>query len=288
MRTVRFAAVFATAMMVAACAADAEAGKAATADQKPVGQAISGGERPKKKISPEKLRETIRKVTAQKTGGIVRAAGSAKGMFVVLNAQRIVPAESLAPAIGTLDSLIHVQAKVVPAEADRISAKDIKEAISAAGGVLGVALVEGDGASLLVAPEDGWAIINVSVLAKDGADAATLAARVRKETLRGFAFVSGGAYMARAEPLMRNVRSVRDLDAVALEHFGVEAILHLRESTTQYGLVPWRQATYKRACEQGWAPAPTNEFQKAIWEKVKADKERGPTNPIKIEPPKKK
>jgi hypothetical protein len=29
-------------------------------------------------------------------------------------------------------------------------------------------------------------------------------------------------------------------------------------------------------------------MQKAIWEQVKADKERGPTNPIKIPMPKKK
>ena len=30
---------------------------------------------------------------------------------------------------------------------------------------------------------------------------------------------------------------------------------------------------YKIACEEGWAPAPTNDIQKAIWEKVKAEKE---------------
>ena len=47
-------------------------------------------------------------------------------------------------------------------------------------------------------------------------------------------------------------------------------------------------STYLKACEEGWAPTPTNEYQKAIWEQVKADKERGPTNPIKIPMPKKK
>jgi hypothetical protein len=35
-------------------------------------------------------------------------------------------------------------------------------------------------------------------------------------------------------------------------------------------------------------PAHTNEYQKAIWEQVKADKERGPTNPLKIPPPPKR
>ena len=33
-----------------------------------------------------------------------------------------------------------------------------------------------------------------------------------------------------------------------------------------------RRATYKQACLEGWAPTPTNDYQKAIWESVKAAK----------------
>ena len=43
-------------------------------------------------------------------------------------------------------------------------------------------------------------------------------------------------------------------------------------------VTPKVRITYKKACEEGWAPAPTNEFQKAIWEKVHA----APKNPMKI------
>ena len=43
-------------------------------------------------------------------------------------------------------------------------------------------------------------------------------------------------------------------------------------------------STYKKACEEGWAPNPTNEFQKAIWDKV----HELPTEPIKIKPEEKK
>ena len=39
---------------------------------------------------------------------------------------------------------------------------------------------------------------------------------------------------------------------------------------------------------EGWAPAPTNDIQKAIFERVKADKERGPSKPLTIAPPAKK
>jgi hypothetical protein len=54
------------------------------------------------------------------------------------------------------------------------------------------------------------------------------------------------------------------------------------------GVTPAEMTTYRKACREGWAPAPTNDIQKAIWEQVKADKERGPTNPLKISMPKRK
>ena len=50
-------------------------------------------------------------------------------------------------------------------------------------------------------------------------------------------------------------------------------------------MTPCIRATHRRACHLGWVPPPTNDVQRAIWEKIKADKERGPTNPITIPPP---
>jgi hypothetical protein len=54
------------------------------------------------------------------------------------------------------------------------------------------------------------------------------------------------------------------------------------------GVCPELLAGYRKVMKIGWTLAPTNEYQKAICEQVKADKERGPTNPIKIPMPKKK
>ena len=233
--------------------------------------------KPRPKISPERLRETIHRVQTRKTGGIVRRAGSAKGEFVIVNAQRKVPADAIAPVAGALDKSIRVQARVVSAEG--FAPGQAKREIAKAGGTVGVVVAEGEGPALVVAPEDGWAVVDVAALAKDAPSAATLAARVRKEALRAFAFVCGGAYVARGEPLMRDIRSARDLDAADAEQFGIEEIVHLRESAARYGLVPWHQTTYIKACEEGWAPAPTNDYQKAIWEKVHSV----PKNPMKIE-----
>ena len=35
------------------------------------------------------------------------------------------------------------------------------------------------------------------------------------------------------------------------------------------GIPTLRHGTYRSACEHGWAPAPTNDVQKAIWEEAK-------------------
>ena len=45
------------------------------------------------------------------------------------------------------------------------------------------------------------------------------------------------------------------------------------------GVTPARKGIYEAACQQGWAPAPTNDIQKAIWDKVHAV----PATPMKIE-----
>ena len=78
-------------------------------------------------------------------------------------------------------------------------------------------------------------------------------------------------------------------------HFGVylvpggkKVVGAMARNLNALGFKPRRRLTYRRACQEGWAPAPTNEFQKAVWEQVKADKERGPANPITIPPPNKK
>ena len=45
------------------------------------------------------------------------------------------------------------------------------------------------------------------------------------------------------------------------------------------GVAVRRRVSYRKACQEGWAPAPTNDIQKAIWDKVHAV----PATPMKIE-----
>ena len=67
--------------------------------------------------------------------------------------------------------------------------------------------------------------------------------------------------------------------------FSPESYTKISTFMKDVGYLTARRDTYYGACREGWAPAPTNDVQKAIFDQVKADKERGPTNPITIPPP---
>jgi len=230
-------------------------------------------------LTHDQLQEKIRRHQEKRHGGIIREAKSARGAFVLLNAQKTVQFSALTPVEATIDKWLRVRTAFKDG-ADPVDVGSVKQAIASAGGTVGVAVVQaGDAPMLVTAPEDGWAIVNVDRIASDNPTTDALASRVRKEILRGFAFVTGGAYLTRADPLMRDVKSPKDLDRLQAEQFGLEIVTHVLESSSFYGLKPWKQTTYLKACQEGWAPAPTNEYQKAIWDKVHA----APSAPMKIE-----
>lgn len=235
--------------------------------------------RVRKPLTPEQVAEREERRNQRMTGGgIVRKDGSAKGAFVVLNAQTKVGEDDLSPVLAYIDRALAARTTLV--KADVVSAGNIGAKIREAGATIGVGLVD-DAMfpSLLVAPETGWAIVNVAKLGEKCPDGKTLASRVRKEILRSLAFTTGCAYTTMVDPLMRDVTKPGDVDALQSEEFGLEIINRFSSSAPLYGLKPWYSATYKEACEAGWAPAPTNSYQRWVWKKVHSP----PKNPIKIE-----
>lgn len=243
----------------------------------------TGTNRIRKVRTPEERQEFMRQLHQRRTGGMVREPGSAKGAFVVLNAQKRVASDALGDMLKYLDGTLHVSSKVVSVEA--VSVTRMGELVISAGGTVGVGLVDDPALpTVLTAPESRWSVVNVAKIAENCADDATLASRVRKEIMRSLAFMTGCAYMTMGDPLMRDVMKPSDLDGLRSECFGIEIMNRFSESAALYGLKPWHVATYRKACEEGWAPAPTNDAQKAIWNKIHAM----PTEPLKIKPETKK
>ena len=150
-------------------------------------------------------------------------------------------------------------------------------------------IVDKDNApSILVAPEEMRGELNIARLLESSPDVGLIEKRFRKELWRAFAMTLGAGNSIYQPCLMKTITSIAELDAVALLQPCPEVIDKIQRTADEQKLSRRRMATYRQACREGWAPAPTNDVQKAIWEQVKADKERGPTNPIRIEPPKKK
>lgn len=233
----------------------------------------------RRKRTPEELEERARTSEMRRHGGTIRKPGSAYGKVVFLNAQKKVGSGEFKAALDEIEANVHPIWEIKDVES--VSLPNPSADIKNHKGDVGVAIVDSDSLpALLLAPEEGWAVVNVAALSKGNPPADVLASRVRKELLRGFALAGGCAFMSRSQIVLRgDIRSPRDLDSIQEDSYGVEALMTLERMLPYYGVMPWKQATYKKACREGWAPAPTNEYQKAIWDKVHAV----PATPMKIE-----
>lgn len=140
---------------------------------------------------------------------------------------------------------------------------------------------------LSVYPEDAVGIVNANSL-KD-ADKSKYTERLSKEIWRCIGLSLGGYSMAApngriVKSVLSPVYSLKDLDEMKMTSLSPNQCNAVYDAMSEIQLQAARPTPYMTACRQGWAPAPTNAIQKAIWEKVRSDKERGPSNGLKIVP----
>ena len=223
----------------------------------------------------------------RKTGGFILRLPENAGCFKVINAQKAVPTAEFAPFVkdmGRFTSTI-----VLLEDTDlRVALSNATDVVRRSGAGGCVFLVDEPGLPIsLVAQEARWGIVNVAAL-KDGAPPERLLAlRAAREAWRVFALVTGAGDTSMGHCLLKPVFAAEDIDRLNTNSISPEPLMAMRDHMKAMGIKQVSRCTYLEACREGWAPAPTNEYQKAIWEQVKADKERGPTNPITIQPPKK-
>lgn len=137
---------------------------------------------------------------------------------------------------------------------------------------------------LCVMPDDGLVIVNFKALSSDQPDSAVLNRRLTKELWRGFVYVLGGGNSLYTNCVMKPVSSLKELDEVSSLSASPEVFSRMRDGAANRGIKAPRRTTYRQACREGWAPAPTNSIQKAIWDKI----HELPSAPIKIKPETKK
>ena len=234
-------------------------------------------------MTPEQRAEYQAKAKAraqERTGGLVRDTSVQEGRMIVVNSQDTVPNAELAKPIASLAGFLRTKIDILTGAAPSMPF-DSAAYLKAQNANAVVFLVATNGLpALFVAPEDRWAVVNVARLGDEN-----LSTRAQKELLRGFAFLCGGAATSFKQTLVSPITSPSDLDLVMGVQLPIDSLNAIAQYLPGIGVKPYREASYRRAVREGWAPPPTNDVQRAIWEKIKADKERGPTNPITIPPP---
>ena len=211
-------------------------------------------------------------------GGIIKVPNSQKGTILIVNAQKTLPLDSIRAGMDEFAQSQKFNVKFVdgaPTTPEAASADMVK-----LGADVAVFIQENPESkiTLLNAPEQRWTILNASAITAGARNEVFAAARIRKELTRGFLCAAGAMNSQYQGSMMAAIKEPKDLDKM-LEDPPIDAIQRAIDSLKVYGVTPQEVTTYKKACQEGWAPNPTNEWQQAIWDETR----QLPTKPIKIE-----
>lgn len=251
-------------LALALCAVSAM-GLAAASDPAPTAEDL-------KKMSPEERRENFER----RTGGMVRR--EAEGPKIVVVDGRKTPGKALKyfeqeniEARGTKPGL---PAKTYSAVVDGDVITEALATLEREKGAMAIVIVNG-GAKMpgvTACPEDRVAAINADRY--DNKDFLVL-----KEIWRAIGFVGGVGYSKYSSDPMQPVFSTKELEGVEGTALLPMSLNALKTFTARLGMKPAYSLPYIAACRQGWAPAPTNDVQRAIWNEVR----QLPTKPVTIE-----
>ncbi len=203
-----------------------------------------------------------------RTGGMVQSPVIGPAILF-LNTQKRVPAASLREAADQIQKMLRLPCMV----SEQVATEPVADATKAlANAHTAAVIVICDAAnqpSLLIAPESRWALVNVAALGGKGVSDQVLAERVQKETWRAFGYLMGAANSNFEHCLLKPVLAPADLDALKTKSICPEPFNKIMMQAQKLGMKPSRTTTYRKAVEEGWAPAPTNDIQRAICAEVK-------------------
>ena len=232
---------------------------------------------PNKKFDPVAFAAKNKERLAR-AGGMVEKPGAQQGKIVFIDTQDILSAtnvEAVAKQMRKLSDFNIVYAKAKPGDPAALKEEQ--------GANIAVIIVADDKTPpSLVAQEAGWAVLNVKTLDKNlktpEAKAKFVESRYRKQLLRVYSLVCGGGSSSYPGNVM-NAARIEDFDLYD-EGVPMDLVAAHLKCAKSFGVTPAVRAPYSRACHYGWAPAPTNDVQRKIWDRYHSL----PTAPITIKP----
>lgn len=267
-------------LLIAALSASVVYGQGLTPAGKP---RVQEKEKPAKELTPEEIAQNqaraaaFRKAIADK-GGWVSVPMAGPAIKLIDATSKGWSMEGLEAVKVNLDRF-----GLCPSEAVRKSlvGDALTEGRAAAKDASGVVmLVDGaEDAPLMTAyPEEHLALVNMTVLSKN-VSSGVRQDRIEKLTWRAIGHLVGCGAPDGYTCVMKPLSNMAELDAMPNKFIHPASFFKARPYFDMCGVTPARKGTYESACQQGWAPAPTNDIQKAIWDKVHAV----PATPMKIE-----
>jgi hypothetical protein len=224
---------------------------------------------PRTKEVPTQKREAARAALTKVGGLITRPASGPTILF--LNTQARVPDAQFRQSAEAVTQTVRLKSEIKTDTSEGAFTAFAKKEDKTIGAAVVLCEMGSSQPALLVAPEERWVRINVSALLKDKPSDVRLAERVNKQIWRGLALVlgCGNASAQTASCLMKPVASLAELDGLRANVFSAETMQRLIRCCEVLGIEPARRVSYKKACEEGWAPPPTNDMQRAVWDAVK-------------------
>ena len=232
------------------------------------------GMKPKAKrvLTPEEKAKQaeMRQAMYEHFGDDMKDARKQKGKVVIVNCQKSADAawlktdaammeKELQVAVQVADGAFDLQKPVVQGEASIFVVDDPALPMS------------------LVATESRWAMVNVAQLKSEKVKFFEM--RVKKAVARTFALLCGGAGSQFKLSLTECILKAEDYDIHINEFLPFDVNRRMTPYLEAMGITRWKKSNYREACQEGWAPNPTNAVQKAIWDEIHAL----PEKPIKIE-----
>ena len=230
----------------------------------------------KERLNTLERKAKLEAVVNQRVGGFLEKPGTAKGSIAYVNCQKKAPKSWIDESIAYFCEVTKFKVNYAEGTFDIKSPKF--------DGEVAIFIIEDETLPpILVAPENKWALVNITPIAKEQRPI-FFEQRTKKELSRAFAYLCGATGSKYERSLTRGITSQAELDKNYDYELPMDIVQRFWDYMKPLGVIPAQRATYLKACEEGWAPAPTNDVQKAIWDKVHAM----PTEPLKIKPETKK
>ena len=217
------------------------------------------------KLSPKELAAKRQEFMLKQSGGWVLRKATEPGICFALDG---VDAKHLEFIVGDMMRFFQKSFYIRQERIDSVEA--LRKAIATGRDRVIVAVCSVPGQpSLTALPDERCALVNLDFLTKDNPSEEVLKKRLVKQCQRAFGFVGGASWTADAECVMKPAATIAQLDAISGTILGRSAFPGLYSYMDELKCAPGGKCTYKKACFEGWAPAPTNEYQRAIYEGVK-------------------